>query len=61
MFTEVKSQNVGGDRLRTKGGLYISNSMDIADRFSRSFDDAPGTAAYAILQLSDIDRTLPIE
>lgn len=61
MFTEVKSQNVGGDRLRTKGGLYISNSMDIADRFSRSFDDAPGTAAYAILQLPDIDRTLPIE
>lgn len=61
MFTEVKSQNEGGDRLRTKGGLYISNSIDIADRFSRSFDDDPGTAAYAILQLPDIDRTLPIE
>ena len=61
MFTKIKDQNIGGDRLRTSGGLYVSNSMDIADRFSRSLDDTPGTAAYAILQLPDIDRTLPIE
>lgn len=60
MFTLTKSFNPGGDRLKTSGGLYVSNSNDIADRFSRSLSDKPGTAAYAILQAPDIDRTLPI-
>ena len=61
MFTLTKTRNVGGDRLVTKGGVYTSNSNEIADRFSRSLDNNPGTAAYAIVQAPDIDRTVSIQ
>ena len=61
MFTVTKESNPGGDRLKTNGGLYVSNSDEIANRFSRSQDDKPGTAAYAILKSPDIDRTQPID
>ena len=60
MFTLTKNRNPGGDRLRTDGGLYISNSMDIADRFSRSMSSQPGTAAYGYTIAKDIDRSVPI-
>ena len=60
MFTATKKVNKGGDRLRTNGGLYVSNSSEIANRFSRSLNDRPGTAAYAILKAKDIDRNQSI-
>jgi hypothetical protein len=59
-FTITKTNNKGGDRLRTSGGLYVSNSNEIANRFSRSLNDRPGTAAYAILKAKDIDRNQSI-
>lgn len=61
MFTVTKDSNPGGDRLRTNGGLYVSNSDEIANRFSRSENDSPGTAAYAILKSPDINRAQPID
>lgn len=60
MFTLTKPYNPGGDRLKTDGGLYVSNSMDIANRFSRSQTDKPGTAAYGYTSSKDINRLVPI-
>lgn len=60
MFTETKDYNSGGDRLDSEGGVYVSNSIDIANRFSRSLSSEPGTAAYAIVKAPDIDRSVSI-
>lgn len=60
MFTETKEYNPGGDSLGSEGGVYVSNSMDIANRFSRSLSSEPGTAAYAIVKAPDIDRSVSI-
>lgn len=59
MFTRTREVNTGGDRLNTEGGIYTSNSQELADRFSRSFYDKGGTAAQAVVLSADIDRSKP--
>ena len=57
MFTTTREINTGGDRLRSGGGIYTSNSQEMADRFSRSFHNKGGTAAQAKVLAADIDRS----
>lgn len=53
----------GGDRLGSHGGLYTSNSEEIADRFSRNIESItnnPYGAKAKLYHNFDIDYNLPI-
>ena len=62
-ITKTHGERIGGDRMFSRNGLYISNSKTIQDRFSRKLkDDQVGWAAKAELStnyLPDENKSIP--
>lgn len=60
-LTQILAKRIGGDRLRTNGGLYTSNSHGIAEAFKNPVDNISNGYIGTLNYDYNIDKTLPIK
>ena len=62
-YPQARSFQAGGDRLRSDGGNYQSNSLELAERFRHTLTPLEGESGYIGFQNFDfqIPNTLPIQ